>query len=86
MLVVALDLGLGREVLHLGPHVALQPAREALDLLLLLLVHLQHPLHQESEQDMNHVRLFLLGDEIARCIFGQAGLTRARMSSNFPAM
>ena len=86
MLVVALDLGLGREVLHLGPHVALQPAREALDLLLLLLVHLQHPFRQGGQQAVDYVGSLLFRDEIARCIFGQAGLTRARMSSNFPAM
>jgi hypothetical protein len=33
MLVVAMDLGLGAEIVHLGPKVALQPAQEALDLL-----------------------------------------------------
>ena len=33
MLVVALQLGLRREVLHFGPDEALQPAQEAFDLL-----------------------------------------------------
>ena len=37
MLVVAMDLGLGAEIVHLGPEVALQPAQEALDLLVLRL-------------------------------------------------
>jgi hypothetical protein len=36
VLVVALQFGLGREVLHLCAQVALQPAQETLDLRLLL--------------------------------------------------
>ena len=78
MLIIALDLGLGREVVHLGPEVTLQPAQEALDLLLLLLVHLQHPLRQESQQVVHHVRRLLPGDEIARCIFGQEGIDTSK--------
>ena len=49
MLVVALQFGLGREVLDLGPQVALQPAQEALDLRLLLPgSYSQHLLCQEG--------------------------------------
>ena len=86
MLVVALDLGLGREVLHLGPDVALQPAQKALDLMLLLLVHLQHPLCQESEEVVDHVRLLLIGGmKLPASSLGRQASTRARMSSNFTA-
>jgi hypothetical protein len=41
---------------------------------LLLLVHLQHPLRQEGQEIMHHIRFFQLGDEIARLVFGQAGI------------
>ncbi len=74
MLVVVLQLRLGRQVIHFGPDVDLQPADKAPDLLLLLLIHLQHPLRQEGEQVVHHIRFLLLGDEVAQCIFGQAGI------------
>jgi len=74
VLVVALQFGLGREVLHLCAQVALQPAQEALDLLLLLLVHLQHPLRQEGQEIVHHIRFLLACDEIACFVFGQAGI------------
>ena len=73
MLVVALQLRLGGEVLHFCSHESLQPAQEAFDLLLLLFVHLQHPLCQEGEQVVDNVRFFLRGDEVASRVFGQAG-------------
>ena len=73
VLVVALQLCLGREVLHHGPHESLPPAQETFDLLLLLFVHLQHPFCQEGLQVVHHIRPFLLGEDVARCVFGQAG-------------
>jgi hypothetical protein len=39
-----------------------------------LLVHLQHPLCQESEEVVDYVRSLLFRDEIARSILGQAVL------------
>jgi hypothetical protein len=50
---------------------ALQPAQKAFDLLLLLLVHLQHSLCQECQKVVHYIRPFLLGDEVARRVFGQ---------------
>jgi hypothetical protein len=38
-----------------------------------LLVHLQHPLRQEGQQIVHHIRFFLIGDEIAFPVLGQAG-------------
>ena len=77
-LVIVLEVvknpGLGLEALGLCPQIALQPAQEALDLLLLLLVHLQHPLRQEGEKIVDHIRLLLLGDEAARFVPGQSVL------------
>ena len=72
MLVVALHLSLGREVLHLGSYEATEPAQEAFDPLLFLLVHLQHPFCQEGCRIVDNVRFFLFGDEVACCVFGQA--------------
>jgi hypothetical protein len=34
----------------------------------------QHPLSQEGQQIVNHVRFFLLDDEVARFVFGKAGV------------
>ena len=76
MLVEALQLCLGREVLHLCSYIALQPAQEALDLLLLLFVHLQHLLRQEGQEIAHHIRFLLACDEIASLVFGQAGIHR----------
>ena len=74
MLVVALHLSLGREVLHLGSYEALQPAQEAFDPLLFLLVHLQHPFCRKASRSWTMSDFFLFGDEIARHVFGQAGV------------
>jgi hypothetical protein len=53
------------------------------DLLLLLLVHLQHPFRQEGEQVVHHVRFFLVGDEVASLVLGQAGLYLGQDFSEF---
>ena len=68
------SLGLGREVLYFCAQVASSQPRKPLISCLLLLVHLQHPLRQEGQQIVHHIRLFLIGDEVASLVFGQAGL------------
>ena len=37
-------------------------------------VHLQHFFRQEGQQVVHHIRFFLVGDEVARCVLGWAGL------------
>jgi hypothetical protein len=42
--------------------------------LLHLLVHLQHPLRQEGQEIVHHIRTLLLGDKVASRVLGQAGV------------
>ena len=48
-----------------------------------MLVHLQHPLREESQEIVHHVRFFLFGDEAPRAILGQAGIHLGEEFSEF---
>jgi hypothetical protein len=37
-------------------------------------VHLQHPLRQEGQEIVHHIRPFLACDEVASLVFGQADI------------
>jgi len=58
----------------LGSYENLQPADKASDLLAAYACHSQASVPPEKQKIVHYIRPFLLGDEVAGRIFGQAGL------------
>jgi hypothetical protein len=74
VLLVALQLRLGRQVIHLGPHESLLPAQDVFDLPASFCLFISSICSARKEQIVYHFRPFQLSGEVASRVFGQGGV------------